>query len=72
MIMNEKVFIELLFKNREKRIVERNAILSVEKTPDGSSVTFVGDPVPKLVVHPSYEGLRDFLLSDSRGEAFRI
>ena len=70
MIM-EKVFIELLFKNRENRIVERNAILSVEKAPYGSSVTFVGDSVPKLVVHPSYEGLRDFLLHGSIGEVSR-
>ena len=67
----EKVFIELLFKNREKRIVERNAILSVEKAPDGSSVTFLGDSVPKLVVHPSYEELRDFFLHGSIGEVSR-
>lgn len=58
-------FIELVFKNGDRRIVSLGMILAVIPTPDGVSVNIMGEQSPKVVTSPSYDEFRSLLLSDN-------
>lgn len=62
--MNQRQFIELVFKNGERRIVNKGTILYVVPTPDGVSVNLAGETTPKIVTTPSYGELRCWLLGN--------
>lgn len=66
--MNRNQFIELVFKNGERRIVSISMILSATPTPDGVAISLSGEHYPKIVTSPSYEEFRSCLLSDNSGE----
>lgn len=66
--MDKNQFIELVFKNGERRIVNKSLILDVKTAVDGCLVSLSNEPVGKLVVSPSYSELLQSLTHGSKEE----
>lgn len=66
--MDKNLFIELVLKNGERRIVNKSLILSVSPAVDGCLISLSGEPVAKLAVSPSYSELLQSLTPGSKEE----